>query len=79
MKAVTEKKIKIFGGQQWRPLVHVADAAEAYIKCLEAPIDQVKGQVFNIGSNDQNYQIYQLGELLKKEMPEITIEKNSNL
>ena len=62
MKAVTEKKIKIFGGQQWRPLVHVA--------------------VFNIGSNDQNYQIYQLGELLKKEMPEITIEttpENSDL
>ncbi len=74
MKAVTEKKIKIFGGQQWRPLVHVADAAEAYIKCLEAPIDKVKGQIFNIGSNQQNYQIYQLGEMIKREMPEITIE-----
>ena len=74
MKAVTEKKIKIFGGQQWRPLVHVADAAEAYITCLEAPIDKVRGQVFNIGSNEQNYQIYQLGDLIKKEMPEIAIE-----
>ena len=74
MKAVTEKKIKIFGGKQWRPLVHVADAADAYIKCLEAPIDKVKGQIFNIGSNEQNYQIYQLGEMIKKEMPETTIE-----
>ena len=82
MKAVTEKKIKIFGGQQWRPLVHVTDAAEAYINCLEAPIEQVKGQIFNIGSNEQNYQIYQLGEMVKKEIPEITIEvtpENSDL
>ena len=74
MKAVTERKIKIFGGKQWRPLVHVADAAEAYIRCLEAPIEKVKGQIFNIGSNEQNYQIYQLGEFVKKEMPEIIIE-----
>lgn len=74
MKAVTERKIKIFGGKQWRPLVHVADAAEAYIRCLEAPIEKVKGQIFNIGSNEQNYQIYQLGEFVKEEMPEIIIE-----
>jgi len=71
MKAFTERKINIFGGDQWRPLLHVDDAAEAYIKCLESPIEKVKGQIFNVGSNEQNIKIIRLGELIKKIYPEI--------
>lgn len=50
-------KIQIFGGDQWRPLVHVSDAADAYIKALEAPIYNVKAQIFNVGRNEFNIQI----------------------
>jgi len=74
MHAVVHKKIKIFGGRQWRPLVHVADAARGFIKALEAPADRINGQVFNIGSNDQNYQIGRLGELVRASLPDIEIE-----
>jgi nucleoside-diphosphate-sugar epimerase len=31
-----------------RPFVHVADLAEAYVRCLEAPPERVRGQVFNV-------------------------------
>jgi nucleoside-diphosphate-sugar epimerase len=31
-----------------RPFVHVADLAEAYLRCLESPEDRVRGQVFNV-------------------------------
>ncbi len=72
--AVLNKKISIFGGKQWRPLVHVRDAAEAYIRCLETPTSLIKGQIFNVGSNEQNYQICQLGRLVQDAMPEIKIE-----
>ena len=65
MKAVTEGKITVFGGKQFRPLLHTSDAADAYIKCLKAPIDKIKGQIFNVGSDDQNYRISEIGKKVK--------------
>ncbi len=72
-KAVCEKRITIFGGDQWRPFVHVDDAAEAIVKCLEAPLSVVKGQIFNVGSDEQNYQIAQLGDIIKELLPEVEV------
>lgn len=70
-KAVTEHSISIYGGEQWRPLVHVADAADAYRLALDAPAAQVAGQIFNVGSNDQNIKIGDLGRLVAGEFPGI--------
>lgn len=47
-----------YGGQMWRPLVDVRDAARAYIVALEAPDKLVSGQVFNIVN--ENYRISEL-------------------
>jgi nucleoside-diphosphate-sugar epimerase len=58
-------------GEQKRPVVHVADVAEAIVKVLEAQKDVVDGEVFNVGSNDQNYRIidlaYEIFEALERE------------
>jgi len=59
-RAVREHIVTVFGGEQWRPLVHVADAAEAFVLALEAPADVVGGEVFNVGSNEQNFRIKEL-------------------
>ena len=78
-KAAIDKKIPLFGGEQWRPNLHVMDAAEAYIKCLEAPMNKIGGEIFNLGSNDQNYQIKELGEIIHSMIPNaeiITDEEN---
>jgi nucleoside-diphosphate-sugar epimerase len=37
-----------YGGEMWRPLIDVRDVARAYLTCLEADEEQVKGQVFNV-------------------------------
>lgn len=74
MRASVEGKIKIFGGKQWRPFVHVADAAGAYLAVLEAPTESVADQIFNVGSNDQNYMIEQLGDLVRQVFPEVEVE-----
>jgi len=37
-----------FGGDAWRPLVHVRDVAAAHVACLEGSDEQVSGQVFNL-------------------------------
>jgi nucleoside-diphosphate-sugar epimerase len=47
--ALSRGRITIhFGGEMWRPLIEVRDVARAYIACLEADPDKVRGQIFNI-------------------------------
>lgn len=72
-KAVSEGQITIFGGDQWRPFAHVSDIAEAIILCLESPLKVVEGQIFNVGSNEQNYRIAEIGRFIKEVMPEVKI------
>ncbi len=68
-KALVEGQITIRGGDQWRPFVHVHDAALAVFKTLEAPFSLVKNQTFNVGSNEQNYTIYQIGKIINQFVP----------
>jgi len=70
IKALMEKQFHIFGGEQWRPNLHVSDAAEAYIKCLESPIGNIGGEIFNVGSNKENYKIIEIGKTIKDDLPE---------
>lgn len=68
-KAVFEGKITLYGGDQWRPFVHVDDAAQAVLTALEAPSEKVDGQVFNIGGDELNYTLRQVGELIHQMVP----------
>ena len=68
-KAIVEGKITVFGGDQWRPFVHVEDAALAINKVLDLPLHVVNNQIFNIGSNEQNYTIQQVAETIQKLVP----------
>ena len=56
-------------GTQWRPMVHVRDAARAQLFMLEADSDKVNGQIFNVGSDDNNYQIAKLAEIVAETVP----------
>ncbi|MFX1569930.1 MAG: NAD-dependent epimerase/dehydratase family protein [Promethearchaeota archaeon] len=51
-------------GTQWRPNIHVRDVGQAIRKIMEADKELVDKEIFNIGSNDQNYQIQTLAEEL---------------
>jgi nucleoside-diphosphate-sugar epimerase/predicted transcriptional regulator len=66
-KAIMEGKYSVFGGKQWRAFCHVKDAAKAYVDCLEAPIEAVKGQIFNV--TPENSTINDIGKLIKKMIP----------
>ena len=51
-------KLKVMrDGTQWRPFVHVKDTSRAFITVLEAEPELVNGQIFNVGSDEQNIQI----------------------
>ena len=47
--ALKKGKITLYyGGEMWRPLVEVRDVAKAYIACLQADEEKVRGQIFNV-------------------------------
>jgi nucleoside-diphosphate-sugar epimerase len=56
-------------GTQWRPMVHVADTARAQMFMLEADAGAVNGQIFNVGSASNTYQIGELGKIVAACLP----------
>ena len=67
LSAVKDNKITIIGdGTQVRSFVHVKDTAAAYKKILETDTEVVNNQIYNVGSNEQNYSILQLADIIEK-------------
>jgi nucleoside-diphosphate-sugar epimerase len=62
-------ELVVYGEQFWRPYVHVRDAARALCRALEAPADDVRGEVFNVGATAENYRKLDIVELLKERVP----------
>src|SRR5262245_10256736 len=62
------------GGKQWRPLVHVYDIARAFLAVMEAPRQKVAGEIFNVGANEQNYQVYQIAQMIRDVVPHTDVE-----
>lgn len=78
-KAVLEGVITVHGGSQWRPFVHVDDIARAVIRALESPLDVVAGEIFNIGSDEQNHRLGEIGELIQDVAPAARIVTNDEV
>lgn len=78
-KAVVDNEITIFGGDQWRPFLHVDDAAKAILLVLKSPLHVVRNQVFNVGSNDQNFKISQVGEMIQQQVPSAAIVNKNEM
>ena len=64
--AFTTGKVLIMSdGTPWRPLVHVRDIAAATAAALVAPTRAVRNEAFNVGSNDENYRVRELAEIVR--------------
>jgi nucleoside-diphosphate-sugar epimerase len=61
-KALMENKMSVFGGDQWRPLLHVNDVANA----IDATIGTDTTGIFNL--HYQNFKIIELAENIKKKV-----------
>jgi nucleoside-diphosphate-sugar epimerase len=63
--AHTTGRIRLLSvGTAWRPLVHVRDVAKTALALLDAPEEQIRGEAFNVGSDEQNYLVRELAEVL---------------
>jgi nucleoside-diphosphate-sugar epimerase len=61
--AVNNGQIKVFGGDQKRPNLHIQDMVDAYLMMIEAPAEIVGGQAFNVGY--ENHTVNQLAEMVR--------------
>lgn len=68
-RAIVDGEVTLFGGSQWRPFVHVADAATAMRICLKAPAALVAGVTLNVGSTGLNYTIGQIADAVLDATP----------
>ena len=72
--AITLGKIKVMGGDSWRPHVHVRDVADAFATAAEAPDEQVGGETFNVGSDQNNMTISETAVMVANEVGATEIE-----
>ncbi|MDR2199507.1 MAG: NAD(P)-dependent oxidoreductase [Deltaproteobacteria bacterium] len=73
-EAVVKGAAGIYSGEQWRPLVHVRDVAKAVSLALSSPRELVEGQIFNVGSNNQNIRFSELGKLIAECVPDAEVK-----
>jgi len=70
--AFCNRAIKVFGGDQMRPNIHILDMVDAYVQSLEWPAGLVDGQVFNVGYH--NYLVRQIADIVRGVVgPDVTI------
>jgi nucleoside-diphosphate-sugar epimerase len=69
-KARVDRGITVFGGDQWRPFVHVIDAARAVAMVIGSPVELVGGRTYNVGSDEQNATLGDVGKLIHRLVPE---------
>lgn len=78
-QASIDKKIRVFGGEQFRPNVHVLDVARVIMKMLQAPLEKVGREIFNVGSAENNFTILELAKTTQELFPGTEIEIIENL
>tara|TARA_B100001250_G_scaffold405533_1_gene423150 strand:- start:4096 stop:5073 length:978 start_codon:yes stop_codon:yes gene_type:complete len=52
--AFYNRKIKVFGGDQMRPNVHINDMVDSYLSVLNADHNKINGEIFNVGFKNQS-------------------------
>lgn len=61
--AVHNGLIKVFGGDQMRPNIHIEDVTDLYVQSLEWPNDAIDGQIFNVGY--ENHRVAEIAAIVK--------------
>ena len=52
--AFHNREIKVFGGDQLRPNVHIDDMVESYLAVINADSKKINGEIFNVGCKNQS-------------------------
>jgi nucleoside-diphosphate-sugar epimerase len=56
-------------GSPWRPIVHIEDISRAFLAALNAPIELVHNEAFNVGQTSENYRVRELAQIVAETVP----------
>jgi nucleoside-diphosphate-sugar epimerase len=61
-------------GTPWRPIIHIRDIIAAALAALEAPLEAIHNETFNVGRAEENYRISELADFVAETVPGCRIE-----
>jgi len=77
--AVSSGEIKLLSdGSAWRPILHIEDMANAFISVIKSSFQEINGEIFNVGSNENNFTVREIAEKVEKVIPQAQIEYSKN-
>lgn len=79
-QAVKEGRLCVYGGAQWRPFLHVADASAAVLASLVSG-DPALPSIYNCGSDADNHRLIDVGRIIAREAgndPELIVEPGND-
>ena len=78
--AFFNREIKVFGGDQLRPNIHIDDMVDSYIAVLNAQANKINGEIFNVGFKNQsvNELAADVKEIIGSDVLVINTETNDN-
>ncbi len=62
--AVNAGVVKVLGGAQKRPNIHIADMTDVYLLLLDAPDAKIAGRIYNVGG--ENFTVAELADKVRK-------------
>lgn len=62
--AVNNRKIKVLGGEQTRPNIHIDDMCSVYELALSAPAEKIDGKIYNAGGDNET--VNSLAQMVKR-------------
>jgi len=70
--AYNNRAIKVFGGEQMRPNLHIQDMADLYLRTLKWPDQAIDGKIYNAGY--ENFRVREIADMVKSEVgPDVSI------
>jgi nucleoside-diphosphate-sugar epimerase len=73
--AVTKGRIYLKSdGSPWRPIIHIEDISRAFVAGLDAPVEMVFNEAFNVGQTKHNYRIREIAEVVADVVPGCRLE-----
>jgi len=74
LEAYTRRELLIYQRGYSRSFVHIRDVVRGFILGLQAPVETIRGQVFNLGSDNGNYTKDEIVTLVLKRLPETSVQ-----
>ncbi|MGB0552466.1 MAG: NAD-dependent epimerase/dehydratase family protein [Alphaproteobacteria bacterium] len=78
--AINNGRIRVFGGSQRRPNIHIEDMTDLYVKCLFLPAEKIDGGIYNAGY--ENHRVIEIAETVRDVIGsrvEIAVEDTDDL